>query len=112
MKNKLLMVWSSGDIEVANKLVLLYGSVILPRAYWDEATIMIWGPSAQLLAQNKALQAKVKAIMETGVHFNCCVVCSDEYGVSSVLEELGVELTHTGEMLTFALQNDWKVLTF
>jgi hypothetical protein len=112
MKNKLLIVWSSGDIEVAHKLVLLYGSVILPRDYWDEATIMIWGPSAQLLAQNETLQEKVKAIMETGVHFNCCVVCSDEYGVSHTLENLGVELTHTGEMLTTALQNDWKVITF
>jgi hypothetical protein len=112
MKNKLLIVWSSGDIEVANKLVLLYGSVILPRNYWDEATIMIWGPSAQLLACNESLQEKVKTIMETGVHFNCCVVCSDEYGVSQTLETLGVELMHTGEMLTHALQNDWKVITF
>lgn len=112
MKNKLLIVWSSGDIEVANKLVLLYGSVILPRNYWDEATIMIWGPSAQLLAQNESLQEKVQAIMQTGVHFNCCVVCSDEYGVSQTLENLGVELMHTGEMLTHALQNDWKVITF
>jgi len=33
MKNKLLIVWSSGEKEVANKLVLLYGSVMLPRAY-------------------------------------------------------------------------------
>lgn len=112
MKNRLLIVWSSGDIEVAHKLVLLYGSVILPRAYWDEATIMIWGPSAKLLASNKELQEKVKAIKQTGVHFNCCVVCSDEYGVSPILEDLGVELTHTGEMLTNALQNDWKVITF
>ena len=112
MKNKLLIVWSSADIEVAHNLVLLYGSVILPREYWDEATIMIWGPSAKLLAHNEALQEKVKAIMQTGIHFNCCVVCSDEYGVSQTLEHLGVELTHTGEMLTHALQNDWKVITF
>jgi hypothetical protein len=112
VKNKLLIVWSSADIEVAHNLVLLYGSVILPREYWDEATIMIWGPSAKLLAHNEILQEKVKAIMETGVHFNCCVVCSDEYDVSQTLENLGVELTHTGEMLTTALQNDWKVITF
>ena len=42
--DKLLIVWSSGEIEVAKKLVLLYGSVILPRAYWDEAHLMVWGP--------------------------------------------------------------------
>ena len=112
VKNKLLIVWSSADEEVAKKLVLLYGSVVLPRSYWDEATIMIWGPSARLLAQSKELQDKVKTIMSTGVKFNACVVCTDEYGVSEELQNLGIELTHTGEMLTNALQNDYKVITF
>jgi hypothetical protein len=112
VKNKLLIVWSSADEEVAKKLVLLYGSVVLPRSYWDEATIMIWGPSARLLAQNKELQDKVQTIMNTGVKFNACVVCTDEYGISEQLQNLGIELTHTGEMLTNALQNDYKVITF
>ena len=112
MKNRLLIVWSSADEEVAKKLILLYGSVMLPRGYWDEATIMIWGPSAKLLAQNEELQERVKAVMQTGVKFNVCVVCSDDYGVSQKLQDLGVELTHTGEMLTNALQSDYKVITF
>lgn len=112
MKNKLLIVWSSADEEVAKKLILLYGSVMLPRAYWDEATIMVWGPSAKLLAHNKELQERVKTVMQTGVKFNACVVCSDDYGVSDELSALGIELTHTGEMLTNALQSDYKVITF
>lgn len=112
MKNKLLIVWSSADEEVAKKLVLLYGSVMLPRGYWDEATIMVWGPSAKLLAKNKELQERVKVVMNTGVKFNVCVVCSDDYGVTDTLRELGVEPIHTGEMLTNALQSDYKVITF
>ena len=109
--NKLLILWTSGDIEVANKMVLLYGGVILPRGYWDEATLMIWGPSAKLLAQDETLQEKVKAMKATGVKLKSCVVCSDEYGVSDTLRSLGIELTHTGEELTYALQNDWKTIT-
>lgn len=112
MKNKLLIIWSSSDEEVAKKLILLYGSVMLPRGYWDEATIMVWGPSAKLLAQNKELQERVKTVMQTGVKFNACVVCSDDYGVSDELSALGIELTHTGEMLTNALKSDYKVITF
>lgn len=112
MKNKLLIIWSSADEEVAKKLILLYGSVILPRGYWDEATIMIWGPSAKLLADDEDLQERVKTVMQTGVKFNVCVVCSDDYGVSQKLQDIGVELTHTGEMLTNALQSDYKVITF
>ncbi len=111
--NKLLIVWSSGELEVAKKLVLLYGSVMLERKYWDEATIMIWGPSAVLLAENEELQMQMKGVRDSGVKFNACVVCTDDYGVSDALKELGVELIHTGEMLTEALQSDdVKVITF
>jgi hypothetical protein len=113
MKNRLLIVWSSGEKEVAKKLVLLYGSVMLERKYWDEATIMIWGPSAQILAEDKELQEQMLKVKDSGVSFNACVVCTDDYGVSDKLKELGVELIHTGEMLTEALQSeDIKVITF
>ncbi|MCK9374129.1 MAG: DsrE family protein [Sulfuricurvum sp.] len=110
--DKLLIVWSSGEIEVAKKLVLLYGSVILPRGYWDEAHLMVWGPSAKLLAENTELQAMVANVIESGVKASVCVVCSDDYGVTEPLRALGIEPTHTGEFLTQALKSDWKVVTF
>ena len=97
---------------MAKKLILLYGSVMLPRNYWDEAHIMIWGPSAKLLAENSELQTMVKTVQNTGVKFSCCVVCSDDYGVSDKLVSLDIEMTHTGERLTDSLQSDWKVITF
>ncbi len=111
MKKKLLIVWSSGDAEVAKKMVLLYSSVILPRGYWDEAHLMVWGPSARLLAEDETLQAMLKNVLDTGVEASVCVVCSDDYGVTDKLEALGVKPMHTGELLTEALQSDWKVIT-
>jgi len=110
--DKLLIVWSSGEIEVAKKLVLLYGSVILPRGYWNEAHLMVWGPSAKLLAENTELQAMVSKVIDSGVKASVCVVCSDDYGVTEQLRFLGIEPTHTGEFLTQALKSDWKVVTF
>jgi hypothetical protein len=113
MHNKLLIVWSSGEKEVAKQLVLLYGSVMLERKYWDEASIMIWGPSAKLLAKDKEVQEAFYKVKKSGVTFTACVVCAEEYGVSKELESMGVELTHTGEILTDALKsNDTKVITF
>jgi len=109
---KLLIVWTTEEVEVAKKMVLLYGSVILPRGYWDEAHLMIWGPSARVLAENSELQAMLSAVQQSGVETSACVVCSDDYGVSDKLRELGVRTVHTGEFLTEALQSDWKVITF
>ena len=110
--DKLLIVWSTAEIEVAKKMVLLYASVILPRGYWDEAHLMIWGPSAKLLAENEVLQEMLTKVKETGVKLSVCVVCSDEYGVTQQLEAMGVEAIHTGEFMTEALKSDWKVVTF
>ncbi len=112
MANKLLLVWSTEEVEVAKKMILLYSSVILERGYWDEAHLMIWGPSARVLAENEALQSMLKTVQASGVKTSACVVCSDDYGVSDQLETLGVEIMHTGELLTQALQSDWKVITF
>jgi hypothetical protein len=112
MSDKLLIVWSSGDAEVAKKMVLLYSSVILQRGYWDEAHLMIWGPSAKLLAQNTQLQEMLKEVKQSGVALSTCVVCSDDYGVTEQLRELGVDPIHTGELMSNALKSDWKVITF
>ena len=110
--DKLLIVWSTAEIEVAKKMVLLYSSVILPRGYWDRAHLMIWGPSAKLLAEDEALQEMVSQIKATGVELSCCVVCSDEYGVTEKLASMDISMIHTGEILTDALKEDWKVITF
>ena len=97
---------------MAKKMVLLYSSVILPRGYWDQAHLMIWGPSARVLAENEELQEMLTTVQKSGVETSACVVCSDDYGVSEKLESLGIKTTHTGELMTEALQNAWKVITF
>ena len=113
MAEKLLIVWSSGEKEVAQKLVLLYGSVMLERKYWSEATLMIWGPSAKLLAEDQEVQEAFKKVQASGVVCNACVVCTDDYGVSEQLADMGIALIHTGELLTQALKSDdTKVITF
>ena len=43
MKENLLIVWTNGDMEVANNFPLLYSSVILDRQYWKTAHLMLWG---------------------------------------------------------------------
>jgi len=72
----------------------------------------VLGPSAKLLAENSELQDMVAKVKLTGVELSCCVVCSDEYGVTEKLDSLGIDMIHTGEILTDALKEDWKVITF
>lgn len=112
MKDNLLIVWTNGDIEVANKFPLLYSSVILEREYWKTAHLMLWGPSIKLAKENKQIQEQLKKIQQTGVKMSACIVCAEDYGAKAELESLGIEVTHTGELLTSALKDDtFSVLT-
>jgi len=111
-KTKLLIVWTSGDREVAMKLPLLYGSVILERSYWEKAHLMIWGPSIKLAAGDAEIQERLRTMQSTGVTMSACVVCTDDYGATDVLDALGIVTTHTGEMLTDCLKDEtWAVMT-
>ena len=105
--SQLAVVWSSGDPEVAHCVCFMYVHAA-KQAKW----LVVWGPSARLLAGDKDLQAKVKSMIGDGVDVKACVVCADSYGVSDRLREMGIEVKAMGEPLTNLLKGDWKVLTF
>jgi hypothetical protein len=111
-KSNLLIVWSSGDVEVANKFPLLYSSVILERKYWQKAHLMLWGPSIKLVKKNKEIQNQLIKIQETGVKMSACIVCVEDYKAVKELEKLNIKIKHTGELLTKALKSEkWAVMT-
>ncbi|PLY08160.1 MAG: DsrE family protein [Arcobacter sp.] len=111
-KDNLLIVWSNGDIEVANKFPLLYSSVVLERDYWKKAHLMLWGPSIKLTKKNKKIQQQLLEIQATGVKMSACIVCVEDYKAIKKLEKLNIKINHTGELLTKALKSDkWAVLS-
>jgi len=110
---RLAVVWTSGDPDVAHKMVFMYVHNSEKRAWFDENLVIVWGPSSRLLAGDRGLQEEVKAMIADGVRFQACQACADLYGVSPALAELGVEVKYMGEPLTELLQDDgWDVLAF
>jgi hypothetical protein len=110
--SKLLVVWTSGDREVALKMVYMYTYNAKRNGWWDEIRFLVWGPSSKLLAEDAELQDYIKKMSEEGVELLACKACSDSYGVSEKLEELGVEVKYMGVPLTDMLKSDWKTVTF
>jgi hypothetical protein len=111
-RDKLAVVWTSGDSEVAHKVCLMYTHAAKNAKWFDDVTLIVWGPSSRLLAGDKELQAKIKSMMESGVKVQACVVCADMYGVSDDLRAMGIEVKGMGSPLSSLLKTDWKVLTF
>ena len=109
--DKLVVLWTSGDREVALKMVFMYTYNAKARAWWDDITLVVWGPSAKLLTEDTELQEYMEKIMEAGVTVKACKGCSDQYGVSEKLEELGITVLYIGEELTDYLKEGRKILT-
>jgi len=111
-KNRLAVVWTSGDAEVAHKMCLMYTHAAKNAKWFDDVTLIVWGPSSRLLAGDKDLQAKIKSMIASGIVVQACVVCADMYGVADDLRALGIEVKGMGSPLSNLLKSDWKVMTF
>jgi len=109
--DKLVVVWTSGDKEVAMKMVFMYTYNAKKQAWWDDVTLLVWGPSSKLLSQDKDLQEYVNKMMESGVHVMACKACADQYGVADQLSELGITVKYAGKDLTKFIK-ERKVVTF
>lgn len=107
----LYVVWTSPDRDVALRMAFMYTSNAKVKGWWKDVTLVVWGPSANLLAHDLELQDKVRSMKQAGVNLFACKACSDSYGVSGVLESLGIQVIYMGVPLTEALKQGLKVLT-
>ena len=110
--NKLVVVWSSGDIEVAEKMVFMYVYNAKRAGWFDEVTFIIWGPSAKLLSENENLQERVQKMKEVGITLEACIACARMYEVDEDLKELGVDVKGMGTVLSNYLKDGYKIMTF
>lgn len=109
--DKLIVLWTSGDKEVALKMVFMYTLNSKLKKWWKDVTLIVWGPSSKLLSNDIELQEYLAKIREAGVELRACKACSDSYGVSENLEKLGIEVIPMGEPLTHFIKQDYKIIT-
>ena len=110
--SQLCVVWSSGDPGVAKNVCFMYTHNAKKRGWFDVVHLVVWGPSAKLLAENQELQAQIKAMQQSGVVVEACVACANNYGVADELRPLDIDVKPMGVPLSDRLKGPWKVLTF
>ena len=111
-QDKLAVLWVSGDRDVAEKSCLMYTHAAKQNHWFDEVVLIVWGPSAKLLAENEALQNKLKAMAKDGVILEACIACANSYGVTDKLKKMGIDVKGMGMPLTDYMKKGWHVLTF
>ncbi|WP_303922791.1 DsrE family protein [Draconibacterium sediminis] len=110
-KNKLAVLWTSGDPDVAEKMAFMYTYNAKKQGWFDDVVLIIWGPSAKLAAENEMIQDYIKKMQEAGVKIEACLYCAKMYDVDKKLAEMGVDVKGMGVPLSDYLKDGWKTLS-
>ncbi len=108
----LVVLWSSGDPEVAEKACLMYAGAAKKYGWFKEVILIVWGPSEKLLAENSKLKDKIATMKKDGVIVEACVACSNMYGVTNDLKSCEVDVKGMGVPLTRYLKRGYKIVSF
>jgi len=112
VNDTLIVLWTSGDVEVAEKVCFMYTYNAKKWGWFDNIVFIVWGPSAKLLAENEKLQEGVKKMIDEGIKVEACSACANMYGVGEELKSIGVDVKGMGTVLTKYLKAGYPNITF
>jgi hypothetical protein len=111
MSNKLAVILASGDPKVL-EMGLIYAGNVVKRNWMQEMKLYLVGPSEIAVATDPALKEMVKKIIVEGTIPGACKLCSDKYGVTDALVEIGCEVEYIGDPLSAAIRDGYSVMTW
>ena len=110
--DKLVVLWTSDNPELAKSMVFMYTYNAKRYNWFNEVTLIIWGPSAKFAAENEEIQKEIAKMKEAGIKIEACIACAAMFGVEDKLRQLGYDVKGMGMPLTEYLKQNYKVLTF
>jgi hypothetical protein len=110
-KNTLYILWTNADIHTSQFMVFMYAKNSMLRNWWENVTVIIWGATAKLAAENTVIREEIKTAQLAGVRFSACIACAERLGVVGELEAQGIEVKPWGLPLTELLKTNEKLIT-
>lgn len=111
INKKLNILWVNNNPEVAHSMVFMYATNSKLNDWWEYVDIIIWGPTAKLVAEDKNIQEKIKIAQHVGVNIVACIACATQFGVVNELQDLNINVKKMGEPLTELIKNDERLIT-
>lgn len=111
MHNSAKILWTTDNKETALNMLFLYAHSAIKKGWIDDVTILIWGASQNLVAQDEEVQEKIKEMVRDGVKVIACKKCADNLDVLNALISCDVDVFHTGETLSTWIKTGENVIT-
>jgi hypothetical protein len=108
---RLYILWANADPATARHMVMMYATNSMLHGWWKEVTVIIWGNTARLAAEDTVIQAAMDAARHAGVEFTACIACAINLGVKDKLELQDVEVVPWGARLTKILKERKTLIT-
>ena len=67
MNEKLMILWVTRDKEAALNMLIMYATNAMLKHWWEEVTVVIWGPSMRLAVEDPDIQYQIQ-----------CMACGSE----------------------------------
>jgi hypothetical protein len=109
--NTLYILWTNADFITSEKMVFMYATNSMLHSWWENVTVIIWGATAQLAAENPAIRERINLARQAGVFFSACKACAEQLGVTDKLLEQGIEVKFWGEGLTEIIKEGEHLIT-
>jgi len=109
--NKLNILWTTDNKETVISMLSMYAINSKAQGWWEQVNLIIWGPSAKLVAEDAEIQTLVKEMLEHGITVEACKACSELLCVTAALSSQGIDVKYMGQALTAYLKSDDKLLT-
>lgn len=103
MSDTLAVILASSGRKVL-EMGLVYAKDVVTQGWMEDMKLCFFGPSEVTIATDPDLHELVKVIVEEGSVPRACKWCSDRYGVSDMLEELGCIVEYIGSPVSQAIR--------
>lgn len=110
-RNDLHILWTNDNPITSELMVLMYAQAAATHHWWDSVTVIIWGATAKLVADNSDIQARVASAQQAGVAFSACQACANALGTADALRSQGIEVKLWGSPLTEIIKQNAPLIT-
>ncbi|TLP38376.1 DsrE family protein [Arcobacter arenosus] len=111
MQKEAKILWTTDNKETAEHMVLLYAHNAKLKGWMEEVSVLVWGASQQLIAKDKEIQEKVKAMIEDGVNVVACLKCAENMEIEDGLNACNIDVFYTGELLSQWIKSGDTIIT-
>lgn len=109
--SRLHILWTNDNPVTAELMVMMYVTNTMKLEKWKRITVIIWGATAKLVAENIHIQHLLAEAQAVGVEFSACEGCAHALEVKEALLNLGIEVKGWGIPLTDLIQGKENLIT-